>query len=107
MLDERMDLEAVNRALNGDPREVVQEVLPNDPMYGYSPDSYFEAGSRALRCIRLALVAAEHDSVTNVLDFACGGGRVLRYLKAAYPEAALTACDIYPQGVAFARSTSA
>jgi SAM-dependent methyltransferase len=70
-------------------------------MYVFNPDAYFEAGSRALRCIRLALLAAERDSVSNVLDYACGGGRVLRYLKAAYPEAVVTACDIYPQGVAF------
>ncbi len=101
MLDERLDLAALNQALNAESLEVVQEVLPNDPMYAYSPDSYFEAGSRALRCIQLALLAAERDSVTSILDFACGGGRVLRYLKAAYPEADLTACDLYKRCLAF------
>jgi SAM-dependent methyltransferase len=101
MLDERPDLGAVNRALSAESLEVVQEILPRDPMYAYSPDSYFEAGSRALRCIQLALLTAERASVTSILDFACGGGRVLRYLKAAYPEANLTACDLYPRCLAF------
>ena len=70
-------------------------------MYLYNPDLYFQAGSDALQMIRLALVAAKRDSVSTILDFACGGGRVLRYLRAEFPEAAITASDLYVAGLEF------
>jgi hypothetical protein len=46
MLDEGLDLPAVNRALNADSLEVDQGVIPKDPMYVHSPDGYFEARAR-------------------------------------------------------------
>jgi SAM-dependent methyltransferase len=58
------------------------------------PDVYFTAGRSALRSIRLAMLASNHTRVSSILDFASGGGRVLRYLKAAFPDAQLTACDV-------------
>jgi SAM-dependent methyltransferase len=73
--------------------EVIREVDPDDPMYRYAPERYFAAGERALECVRLAMGAAELDAVDSILDFASGGGRVLRNLKAAFPHASLTACD--------------
>ena len=40
-----------------------------------------------------------------MLDFACGHGRVMRTLKAAFPDALLTACDIDRDGVDFCART--
>ena len=37
----------------------------------------------------------------RILDLPSGHGRVLRYLKAEYPDARLTACDIHPDAVDF------
>jgi len=74
-------------------------------MHIYNPELYFHAGSEALQRIRLALVAAKLDSVGTILDFACGGGRVLRYLRAAFPEAAITASDLYVAGLKFCAET--
>jgi SAM-dependent methyltransferase len=81
-------------ALDANSLNVIPDIAPDDPMYAYAPDLYFGAGQSALRAIRLAMLAADVDRVANVLDFACGFGRVLRFLSAAFPNAALTGCDI-------------
>jgi SAM-dependent methyltransferase len=99
------DLAAIQDLLSSDSLDVSRDVLPDDPMYIYNPELYFHAGSDALEKIRLALVAAQRDSVGTILDFACGGGRVLRYLRAAFPEAAITGCDLYEAGLEFLAET--
>jgi cyclopropane fatty-acyl-phospholipid synthase-like methyltransferase len=81
--------------------EVAQEIDPRCSMYQYAPELYFEAGPQALRAITLAMLAARIDSPSRVLDFGCGYGRVLRYLRAAFPDAEVTGCDIQEGGVAF------
>src|SRR5688572_19270091 len=101
MPDRSLTLPQVNEFLNGSSLEIVREIAPDDHMYAYNPDTYFLAGHQALRCIRLALLAARRDTAESILDFACGKGRVLRTLKAAFPEAALTASDIWEEGVEF------
>jgi SAM-dependent methyltransferase len=74
--------------------QVIREVAPEDKMYAYAPDLYFGAGQSALRSIRLAMLAADVKKVKRVLDFGCAYGRVLRSLRAAFPEASITACDL-------------
>jgi SAM-dependent methyltransferase len=77
-----------------DSLEVIPEIYEADGMRFILPDVYFTAGRSALRSIRLAMLAAKVTRVERVLDFASGGGRVLRFLKAAFPEAELTACEV-------------
>jgi SAM-dependent methyltransferase len=77
-----------------DSLEVIREISEADGMRFALPDVYFSAGRSALRSIRLAMLAANLAEPSRVLDFASGGGRVLRYLKAAFPDAELTACDV-------------
>ena len=86
---------------SGKSLEVSREVLPDDAMYAYSADLYFKAGPVALRCIYMALLAARRTDVRNILDFASGGGRIMRYLRAAFPDADITACDLYTAGINF------
>jgi SAM-dependent methyltransferase len=81
--------------------EVNTEICRDDGMHAYAPQIYFEAGRDALRISRLAMLAARLEKVESVLDFACGGGRALRYFKAAFPDAELTAVDILPHQVEF------
>jgi SAM-dependent methyltransferase len=86
--------------------DVSREILPGDQLYNVAyrlggAEFYFRAGHRAVRCIRLALLAARRDTVESILDFASGAGRVMRYLKAAFPDASLTACDVLAQQVEF------
>jgi SAM-dependent methyltransferase len=74
-------------------------------MYEYHPEGYFLAGREALRHIRLAMLAARRESVDRVLDFGSGSGRVLRTLKAAFPHAALTACNLHQSELDFCAET--
>ncbi len=86
--------------------EVVRDISPNDRMVTpRHPDAYFLWGDSAIRCISLATKAVGKETVRNILDFPCGHGRVLRSLKAAFPHARLTACDIDRDGVDFCSST--
>lgn len=70
-------------------------------------EHYIESGRSALNGIRAALLAAEvaTDDVRSILDLPCGHGRSLRVLKAAFPHAALTACDIDRSGADFCAKT--
>jgi SAM-dependent methyltransferase len=82
--------------------DVVREISANDrmvtPRY---PETYFLWGDSAVRCIQLAMDAVGKRDIASILDFPCGHGRVLRTLKAAYPSASLTACDLDRDGVDF------
>jgi SAM-dependent methyltransferase len=92
--------------LGSPPEGIITEISPGDPVY--SPerhDAYFQWGESAVECIRLALLAAEREEPSSLLDFACGHGRVMRTLKAAFPGARLTACDIDRAGVDFCART--
>jgi SAM-dependent methyltransferase len=99
-------LTPLDELLGAPPEGVITEISPGDPVYSSERhDAYFRWGESAVACIRLALLAAERDDPSSVLDFACGHGRVLRTLKAAFPDAKLTACDIDRDGVDFCART--
>jgi SAM-dependent methyltransferase len=82
---------------------IIRTISPNEKMPAMDKDIYFAAGQSALDCIDLCLHAARKSAydVRRILDLPCGHGRVLRYLKAAFPEAEITACDIMRDGVDF------
>ncbi len=81
---------------------VIQEISPKDPQYNPNRHrNYFSAGQSALRCIKLAMLTAGKEDLKNILDLPCGYGRVLRTLKAAFPKARLTACDVDQDAVDF------
>lgn len=70
-----------------------------DGMYGGNGAHYFGVGRSALRCVEEAIDAADVRSVDRLLDMPCGHGRVLRWLAARFPSAALTASDVDADGV--------
>lgn len=82
------------------PTGVINQISPRDAMYD-GPESYFANARQALDCVRLAALAAEKSKVWDLLDLPCGHGRILRMLKAEYPDARLTCCDIDRDGVDF------
>jgi SAM-dependent methyltransferase len=90
--------------------EVIRRISPEDWFFSEPhPERYFNAGHAALHSIESALntLPPTHPSPSfrRVLDFACGYGRVLRYLRAAFPEAEITACDIDAAAVDFCAAT--
>jgi SAM-dependent methyltransferase len=97
-------------ALKRYPSDVISTISPNDGMHVHdvSEDAtiaYFEHGRAALDAIRLVLLAAQKERVERILDMPSGYGRVMRFLKAEYPQAALTACDVIREGVDFCVET--
>jgi len=66
---------------------------------------YFFVAEEGLRAVVKAMIAAERTSFRRILDLPCGHGRVLRALRAAFPEAEITACDLDRDGVDFCART--
>jgi hypothetical protein len=75
-------------------------ISPNDHMWITGPQWYLEIGTSALDCINSALATA-HNTPTSILDLPCGHGRVCRMLRASFPDAHLTVCDLDHDAVDF------
>jgi SAM-dependent methyltransferase len=91
--------------MSQDQAEVITEISPNDRMYSTAPEHYAWWGGEAIWCIELALRAARKQEVDRILDLPCGHGRVLRRLRATWPAAEITACDIDEDAVSFCATT--
>ena len=87
------------------PAEVIRDISPAERMQAVDDDMYFAIGLTALKAIRLAQIASGKADFASILDMPCGHGRVLRWLKAAYPAAQITACDLLVDGVDFCAKT--
>jgi SAM-dependent methyltransferase len=99
-------LEPLKERIGAQPSGVIEDIAPGDPFFGAdNPEQYFGSASYALGRIRLALLSGGRSEVSSVLDFASGYGRVLRMIKAAFPAARLTACDIQREAVDFCADT--
>jgi SAM-dependent methyltransferase len=100
-LKTRRERNRLARDLDPAERELVSKVdstiSPRDAMYIGDGAHYFSVGLSALRAIE----AAGAPVSGRILDMPCGHGRVLRFLKARYPAAAIVACDLDADGVAF------
>lgn len=86
---------------------VDRRISPRDAMFRGNADHYFDAGESALHCIATAIGAARRppSTIRRILDLPCGHGRVLRFLRQAYPGAELVACDLDRDGVDFCAAT--
>jgi SAM-dependent methyltransferase len=93
----------IDRTLTG----LIRDISPNDGMFAGDESHYFRVGRSALKCIDSSLHAAglPADNVRHILDLPCGHGRVLRYLRAAFPGVAITACDLLRDGVNYCATT--
>ncbi len=69
-------------------------IAPGDQMFRGDLDHYAAVGESAQRCILAAQMASGVSEPTSILDFACGNGRVTRWLRAAWPGADLHVSDI-------------
>ena len=80
---------------------MVTELAEADGMYDGRDGHYVSVGLSALRAIEDALGDAPAPP-RRILDLPCGHGRVTRVLRARFPEAAITVCDLDRGGVDFA-----
>lgn len=74
--------------------KVSSRIYPGDGMYHGDGTHYFKVGLSAIRCIDEALAGTPFTDVQRILDFPCGSGRVLRFLRQRFPDAEITACEL-------------
>jgi SAM-dependent methyltransferase len=81
---------------------VDRTVAPGDGMVSAdNPEEYFDLGRRALELIKFSAELCDKPHYPDILDLPCGYGRVLRWLRAHYHYANITACDLDRGGVDF------
>ena len=85
--------------------EIRQDIAEKDDMFAGNKDHYFGVGESALKNIIISLNLADKEKCFSILDIPSGYGRVLRYLKAVFPEAEITACDLEKSAVDFCVNT--
>jgi SAM-dependent methyltransferase len=67
---------------------------------------YLSVGLSAVRCIKEILDGAGgHGPPRTILDFACGYGRVLRFLRVGFPDAGITAVEMRSEALDFCKKT--
>jgi len=86
-------------------RDLVTEISPRDVMHRSDPDRYFIVGREALETVERFMILVGVDKPASILDLPCGHGRVLRFFRARFPDAAITACDLDTDAVDFCAST--
>ncbi|MBI2497198.1 MAG: class I SAM-dependent methyltransferase [Opitutae bacterium] len=81
---------------------VDRTLAPRDGMVAPDlPEQYFDLGRRALELIHFSAELCDKPHYPDILDLPCGHGRVLRWLRAHYGYAKITACDLDRDSVDF------
>jgi SAM-dependent methyltransferase len=84
---------------------VIKEISPGDLMYKSHPAHYFFWGPQALETIAGFRALSAPSPIKTILDLPSGHGRVLRFLRAAFPDAVIAACDVDKDAVDFCART--
>lgn len=99
-------------ALSPNDRELLGRVAlsldPADNMFILGRgDHYLKVGLSAIRCIDTSLENSNVvlGSAPSILDFPCGYGRVLRFLRARYPLSNITVSEIDVNAIQFCEET--
>lgn len=82
---------------------LVKRLSPGDTMFDGRDEHYLQVGLSALDVIEVALLGVPEPR--TILDLPCGFGRVTRVLRARYPNATITACDLDRPAVDFTAKT--
>lgn len=88
--------------MNLDALVVNQNIDEKDGMLHGQRDYYFATGKSAMTAILKTMKMANRSphSITRVMDYACGYGRVLRWIMAGFSHAKVIGCDIDAKAVA-------
>ncbi len=84
---------------------VITTIAESDNMNMSTLERYFQVGEDALRAIKRCLLHARVGDPQCLLDFGCGWGRVTRFLRASFPDAEITGCDVAAAAVQFNHAT--
>jgi SAM-dependent methyltransferase len=82
---------------------IERSILDGDLMFAGDPVHYLSCGASALNAIQAVLQCAQAPQPGAILDFGGGAGRVTRWLRAAFPDAALSVCDLPGPNLDFQR----
>ncbi len=94
----------IHRAYKG--RSINSTIALDDQMFARGQEShYFSVGEDGLNNVLASLVRSRRQTVQHILDLPCGHGRVARHLRAAFPDATISFCDIDSAGVNFCCQT--
>ena len=83
---------------------VDKTISPSDGMFDGRVEHYFFCGQSALRVLHAAISLAAVEMPKRILDYGAGAGRVTRWMKAAFPESTIHACDLREGDMAFLRT---
>jgi SAM-dependent methyltransferase len=97
----------INSYLNSLESRINLDIMPGDHMMNVANAAhYYSVGRSALRCVLGTLCLSRlQKTPTRILDFACGSGRVTRWLKAAFPDASIVCVDLRMDSLDFLRDT--
>ena len=95
----------IGRRLLHEPAAPGVAISPDDRSFKGDHEHYFAVGRSALNSIRLAMLACGKESAPRILDLSCGYGRVLRWLRAAFPDSEFTACDLNAEALDYCAPT--
>jgi len=87
--------------LKGIEQNLSLKLHADDAMYWGDAHHYLSVGASALNIVRSMQMIAELPNFESILDFGAGAGRVTRWLRAAYPEAKITAAEIRQRDLEF------
>jgi SAM-dependent methyltransferase len=91
----------VSELLDGYRERVDVTLSPNDEMFAGDFEDYLGVAETAVVQIAHAMAITGGVECRRILDLPCGHGRVLRALRAVFPNAEIVACDINRDGVDF------
>ena len=99
-------IQADPRFLSDLKRGLITKVAAGDGMNSGDGEYYLKCGRSALDCINISLNYAikKPEKLESVLDFACGFGRITRWLLAAFPAARVVGMDVDSNAVEAART---
>jgi len=84
---------------------LITDIAEKDEMSIGDVKEYLRIGRAGFDVVAEALRLAGRKTCSSILDLPCGHGRVMRYFRAAYPEARITACDLNKAGVDYCAKT--
>jgi SAM-dependent methyltransferase len=85
--------------------KVSLKIHGNDELYvPFRAEHYLSVGLSAIRCIEDVLNRSKGDRVIRaILDFPCGYGRILRFLRVRFPDADITGAELDRAALDFCR----